>query len=115
MALESAAPVADALSSEGKAVDLTTQGAAVSGKVTIKEPGAYAVLAIARGLEYGRHRLTVSLGAQSNSTGCQAFTYYAPRSAFEVTEPGDYDVKVSWHTGRVRVDRVSVVRVLGQD
>ena len=115
MTLENAAPAVDALASEGKAVDLAGEGAAVSAKVALKEPGAYAVLAVACGLEYGAHALTVSLGAQSGSTGCQAFTYYAPRSVFEVTEPGEYDVKVSWRTGRVRLDRVSVVRVVGAD
>lgn len=107
---ETAAVVEDATASEGKAVALSEKGAGISTKVKL-DSGTHAVLVMAKGLGFGRDGFAVTLGPNTQAGRCVPFSWYAPRLLFEVDEPGEHDLTVTWQQGQVWLDRVTIAKV----
>ena len=105
--------VDDPSASGGKAVEMCQQGAAVSGKVKL-EPGTYAVLATAKGMDYKSSVFALILGAHKTGAACKPFSYYALRLVFDVAEAGEHTFEFGWRAGRIRLDRVTVAKVVQQ-
>ena len=105
--------VEDPSASGGKAVEMCQQGGAVSGKVKL-EPGTYAVLATAKGMDYKGGVFALVLGAHKTGAACKPFSYHALRLAFDVAEAGDHAFEFGWRAGRIRLDRVTVAKVLSR-